>query len=90
MEMDSITPPSFAQTELIQDIIRARVELAQLMKRIESHIEEQHHHAKATDDIDEMERIQDADPYRWHADAKHALQSGLMFALRAVSQPTTF
>jgi len=78
------------ETELIQDIDRLRGELSLLMKRIEAHVEDQHHHAKATGDIDEMQRIVEAEPFRWLADAKHSLQTGFMFAQRAVTQPTTF
>lgn len=87
--MQSIAP-SNAETELIQDITEVRAKLSELMRKIETHVEEQHQHAKATGDIDEMQRLQDADPFRWHADAKHALQTGLMFAVRAVSQSTNF
>ena len=65
-------------------------ELRELLQLIESHIDEQHQHAKAAHDVDEMQRLQDADPYRWLADAKHSLQSGVMFAERAITQPTLF
>lgn len=87
--MDSMHQPH-VETELIQDIDRLRGELSLLMKRIEAHVEEQHHHAKATADIDEMQRIVEAEPFRWLGDAKHSLQTGLMFAHRAVTQPTNF
>jgi predicted small metal-binding protein len=62
----------------------------ELLKEIELHIDDQHQHAKATHDVDEMERLQDADPYRWLADARHAMQSGFMFAGRAAAQPVGF
>lgn len=72
-------------------VVRAKAgELRELLQRIELQVDEQHQHAKATSDIEEMQRLQDADPYRWLADAKHALQSGVMFAERAVIQPTQF
>jgi hypothetical protein len=78
------------QTDL-RALVRARAaELRELLQHIELHIDDQHQHAKAASDVDEMQRLQDADPYRWLADAKHSLQSGLMFAERAISQPTSF
>lgn len=75
---------------LARDIRAKAEELRDLVKRIELAIDEQHEHAKATHDVDEMQRLTDADPYRWIADAKHSLQAGIMFAERAVSQTTSF
>lgn len=73
------------------DSLRTKAgELRELLQQIELHINEQHAHATATGDIDEMQRLQDSDPYRWLSDAKHSLQAGLMFAERAVAQPTQF
>ncbi|HEV7271796.1 DUF7681 family protein [Pseudoxanthomonas sp.] len=78
-------------TVIIARMIRTKAaELRELLQHVESHLDDQHAHAKATHDIDEMQRLQDADPYRWLADAKHALQSGVMFADRALTQPTGF
>jgi len=75
----------------LRTMLRMRAaELRELLQRIELHIDDQHQHAKATSDVDEMQRLTDADPYRWLADAKHSLQSGVMFADRALSQPTAF
>lgn len=64
--------------------------LRELLQRIELHIDDQHQHATATQDVEEMQRLTDADPYRWLADAKHSLQTGMMFAERAIAQPTSF
>lgn len=71
--------------------IRAKgSELRELLNDIESHLNQQHEHARSTLDVDDMQRLQDASPYDWLAQAKHSLQSGLMFAERAVDQPVTF
>lgn len=71
--------------------IRAKAEeLRELMADAESYIDDQHIHATATQDIDELERLQTVDPYRWHADALRNLQAGIMFAMRAVEQPAGF
>lgn len=75
---------------LIDEVRAASQQLRTLLQQIENHIDDQHQHAKATGDIDEMQRLQDADPYRWHADAKHSLQAGVMFAERALAQPSSF
>ena len=65
-------------------------QLRDLLREIETHVDEQHQHAKASMDVDEMQRLTDADPFRWLADARHSLQAGMMFAERAISQPVTF
>lgn len=75
---------------LIEKVRAASQELRMLLQQIENHLDDQHQHARATGDIDEMQRLQDADPYRWHADAKHSLQAGAMFAERALAQPSSF
>lgn len=76
--------------ELLRRINAMRAELGELLQEIELHIDDQHQHAKESGDIDEQQRLQECDAYRWHADAKHSLQAGVMFAERAVKQPTTF
>ena len=76
--------------DLVEDVRAQAEKLRELLQRIELHVDEQHAHAKAAADIDEMQRLQDADPYRWLADAKHSLQAGVMFAERAVAQPIAF
>lgn len=86
---DGATPES--DRHALIDAVRARSgELAELLKEIELRIDAQHQHAKATADVDEMQRLQLADPYRWLADAKHSLQAGMMFLARSVEQPTAF
>lgn len=83
--------PADAPASDLVDLVRVKAEeLRALLQEVEAHIDDQHEHAKATDDVDEMQRLTDADPYRWHADAKHSLQSGVMFLERAVTQSTTF
>jgi hypothetical protein len=75
----------------LADELKAKgAEMRDLLQRIEMQLDDQHSHAKETSDVDEMQRLQDADPYRWLADAKHSIQSGLMFGARAISQPTEF
>ena len=71
--------------------LRAKAgELSELLKLAELDIDEQHQCAVASGNLDEMERLQDADPYRWLADAKHSMQAGIMFLRRAVTQKESF
>lgn len=77
-------------TDFTERLRKKAMELRELLQEIEGHVDDQHQHAKASSDIDEMQRLTDADPYRWIADAKHALSTGIMFAERAVTQPTLF
>lgn len=86
---DGATPES-DRYALIHSVRARSNDLAELLKEIELHIDAQHQHAKATADVDEMQRLQLADPYRWMADAKHSLQAGMMFVDRAISQQTAF
>ena len=65
-------------------------ELRVILNEIEIYVSQQHEHASATGDTDEMQRLQDADPYRWLTDAQQSMRIGFMFAHRAISQPTHF
>jgi hypothetical protein len=82
--------PHLVAQALIRELNSASVQLRELLQRVELHIEDQHLHATGAEDVDEMQRLDDAKPFDWHAQAKHALQSGLMFAIRAVEQPGAF
>lgn len=81
---------STAATELAEALKAKAIELCELFACIDAHIDEQHQEARAAMNIDEMKRLTAADPLRWLADAKHNMQSGVMFALRAVEQPVAF
>ena len=76
--------------ELVSEIRGKAAELRDVLARIELHISEQHQHAQATDDVEEMQRLHDAEPFHWFDAAKTNLQTGVMCALRAVEQPTAF
>lgn len=76
--------------QLLRDIELAGAQLREIVGRIESHIEEQHIHARNTEAHDEMARLESANPFRWIEDAERNLQAGIMFARRAVAQPAQF
>jgi len=78
-------------SESIAERLRAAgAELAQLLRDIEQAINDQHDHAKAARDVEEMQRLADADPFHWIDAAKASLKQGFMFANRALTQPTDF
>lgn len=78
------------EIDLINAIKAKGEELRELIDQVQTHVDDQYIHARTTGDVTEMERLQDADPARWHVDAKHSLQCGIMYAVRAIAQPTTF
>ena len=91
-KVSRITPtlPSATEANLIEDVRKMGAALRELLQRIGTHIDEQHEHAQSTRDLAEMERLQEADPLRWHADATRSLSAGIMYAQRAMEQPAAF
>lgn len=87
---DSRASTASAASELARDIKGMGAALREMLARIEAHVEEQHIHAQATQDVEEMQRLDDAAPLRWFEDARRSLQAGMMFAVRAVEQPAEF
>ena len=81
---------SIDSADLSDDIRRARSQLRELMDKVQCYVDNQHVHALTTNDIDEQQRLVDANPQRWLDEARHSLQAGLMFIDRTVSQPTSF
>jgi hypothetical protein len=81
---------SQSEVDLMNEIKAAGEKLGALLERVGAHVDEQFAKAKSTDDLAEMERLTKASPMRWHEDAERALQTGIMFAVRAVAQPSTF
>lgn len=77
-------------TALAVTIKQKAEELRELLARIDDCISEQHQHATATEDVEEMERLASAEPFKWLDAAKASMQMGVMHALRAVEQPTGF
>lgn len=67
-------------------------ELNNLIEEVKVHIHNQMVAADTNDAIDdgEIERLRDAEPYRWAAIACTDIQQGLMALTRAVAQPTNF
>lgn len=78
------------EIDLMNEIKLQGEKLRELLQRVGQHVDDQHAHAKAVGDMAEMERLTASAPLRWHEDAERTLQTGIMFAVRAVAQPTTF
>jgi septal ring factor EnvC (AmiA/AmiB activator) len=76
--------------ELVTELRAKAAELRDVLARVELHISEQHEHAQTTEDLEEMQRLTNAEPFKWFESAKTHLQTGVMHAFRAVEQPTTF
>lgn len=64
--------------------------IREALAAVDQHIADQENHAISTADIDEQQRLETAQPVRWLEDAQTALSQGIMFAVRAVAQPTSF
>jgi len=83
-------PVKTIAAELCAIVAAKAEELGALLASIEQHVSDQHIHAQACEDFVEMERLDAAAPFDWIAQARMSLRSGLMFAERAVQQPTAF
>lgn len=83
---------SMTKTEIdLMNSVKALGEaIREVLAAIDQHIESQENAAIASNDIDELQRLESASPNRWMDDAQASLSKGLMFAVRAVAQPATF
>lgn len=89
-----------AEIDLMNEIKELGTQIEPLMKKIRAHIDAQHEKVKQDEAsgvevlvqnaADENARLVDADPYHWLNWASSGFQSNLMFATRAVAQPTFF
>lgn len=78
------------EVNLIAQLRKQANELGDLIRQVENHVSEQHEHAQASEDVDEMERLTNAEPFKWLESAKTSIQTGVMHAARALAQPTDF
>lgn len=79
-----------AEVELITQLRSKANEIGELLAQFEHHVTEQHEYAQTARDIEEMERLSSAEPFKWLDSAKQSLQVGIMHAARALAQPTQF
>lgn len=62
----------------------------QLTLEVRRHLQKQAQAAVTSNDIDEQDRIFDANPEVFHHEGTMKLQTGFMLLTRAVAQPTSF
>ena len=79
---------SQAEIDLMNEIKTKGVELAELVAKLNLHINNQLSDARTN--IDEVERLHAADPTNWLLLGKSKLQEGLMALTRSIAQPTFF
>ena len=84
------------EIDLMNDIKAKGEELGALLDKLSTHVEMQRSEAiragsgKPGDINGELQRIDRAQPGRWLSIARTDLQTGIMAAVRAIAQPTTF
>lgn len=88
MFKDQATAASAAES--IAGIASASTMLNELLLSIEHSLQLQLADLASSMDVEAQDRFTKADPERWLENARHNLQSGLMFLERAVQQPTRF
>lgn len=79
-----------AEIELMNRIKAKGEEYDALLKEAEKHVDAQQAAAISAENVEEMKRINTAQPKRWLAIARTDLQTGTMAAVRAIAQPTSF
>ena len=84
-----------AEIDLINEIKAKGDELMQLCYKVKLHIDGQVKDNKlepGTEDTyrAELQRLENAEPYRWYDRARESYQYASMFMVRAIAQPTTF
>ena len=81
------------EIDLMNRIKEAGENLRLLIVDVENHIGEQYGEVRESldkDAADEHQRLVAADPARWLYMAQDQLQTGIMYLVRSVAQPTTF
>lgn len=78
------------EIDLMNEIKEIGPKLEALLKKIDRHVELQSLEAKVVTHTAEIARIEAATPARWVALARDSAQTALMYATRAVAQPSSF
>lgn len=80
-----------SEKERLLALIRHHAEAMRgVMNEVSNYIESQVIAAADSHNVEEMVRIENADPHRWLDNARHCYQASAMFAERAVNQPDHF
>lgn len=81
---------SQVEIDLMNQIKEQGAALKNLIDNVQIHVSVQYGCVDPIHECNELQRLNNANPLRWLADANHSLQVGLMELTRAVAQPTTF
>jgi uncharacterized protein (DUF1697 family) len=84
---------SAEEIALMNEVKEAGAALQALCNKVETHISTQWQAAYDADLVPqeaELDRLAQANPYRWLERATDDLQTGIMKLVRSVAQPTTF
>lgn len=86
-----------AEIDLMNEIKALGAAIEPVMRKVRAHIDAQYARLQSSDDEpmaqemkDELQRLSDADPIKWINWASDGMQANLMYATRAVAQPTFF
>lgn len=84
---------SAEEIALMNEVKEAGVMLGALIDKIAVHLNKQYDALwdveLGLNDAEDL-RLEAAEPFNWHAQAKHDLQVGIMKLVRSIAQPTTF
>lgn len=81
---------SQVEIDLMNKIKEQDLALKALVKDVQEHLARQRKTCDEKQDLEELDRIAEAEPARWAALARTNLQTGLMELARSVAQPGFF
>jgi len=79
-----------ADIALMNEVKAMGPQLQALFEKVGTHIAQQRTQATETDNAQETERLQQAEPEKWLNWARDTSQTAVMYATRAIAQPTFF
>ncbi|MEX3725398.1 hypothetical protein AB3504_19655 [Acinetobacter baumannii] len=83
------------EVDLMNEIKALGPQIQSIIRKVQSHVSTQRYNCKCdagqqVHNVDEWDRLEAATPERFAAMAKTEFQTGLMYLVRAVAQPTGF
>ncbi|EGT97401.1 MULTISPECIES: Acb2/Tad1 domain-containing protein [Acinetobacter calcoaceticus/baumannii complex] len=83
------------EVDLMNEIKALGPQIQSIIEKVQSHVSTQRYNCKCdagqqVHNVDEWDRLEAATPERFAAMAKTEFQTGLMYLVRAVAQPTGF
>ncbi|MCE6123012.1 hypothetical protein ABUE25_00765 [Acinetobacter baumannii] len=83
------------EVDLMNEIKALGPQIQSIIEKVQSHVSTQRYNCKCdagqqVHNVDEWDRLEAATPERFAAMAKTKFQTGLMYLVRAVAQPTGF